>query len=118
MDEYTNERTQMPDELVKAGHGEILCQNEGVQLMPIQDCDSNDLNQNSLRLIQKAVQAYAGEKQLLQRHVLKSISVCECECVYETSQFKFWIVGQDQVVQCPEYPGSSCCCCFCCCSIA
>lgn len=66
VDEYINERTQMPDHLVKSGGGEILCQNEGAQLMPIQDCDSNDLNENSLRLIQKAVQAYAAEKQLLQ----------------------------------------------------
>ena len=100
----------MPDHLVKGGAGEILCQNEGAQLMPIQDCDSNDLNENSLRLIQKAVQAYAAEKQLLQRHVLKSISVTECQVTYETQQFKFWVVGQDQTVHCPEYPSSGCCC--------
>ncbi len=59
----------MPDNLVKSGTGEILCQGEGAQLSPIQDCESNDLNQNSLRLIEKAVHSYAAEKQLLQVNI-------------------------------------------------
>ena len=66
MDEYINERTEMPDELIKEHDGEVLCTSEGAQIIPILDCESDDLNQNSLRLIEKAVQAYAGEKQLLQ----------------------------------------------------
>ena len=109
MDQYINERTELPDELVKDHPGDLLVQMEGAQLMPIQDCESNDLNQNSLRLIQKAAQAYNQENQLLQRHKLRAISVVECTCVYNTEPFRVWIVGQDQYVHCPDFP-SKCSC--------
>ena len=66
VDEYISERTELPDDLVKQYPGDILLSCEGPQLMPIQDCDSNDLNQNSLRLVQNAVQAYSQERQIMQ----------------------------------------------------
>lgn len=109
VDKYVNERTELPDQIVESNAGEILLQCEGRQVVPVQDCESNDLNQNSLRLIQKAAQAYNQENQLLQRHALKAISVVECTIVYETQPYKAWIIGSDKRVHWPNYP-SKCCC--------
>jgi len=46
--------------------GEILQQDEGVQILPISDCSRDEINQNSKRLIQQAAQLYLAERQVLQ----------------------------------------------------
>jgi hypothetical protein len=56
----------LPDEIINQAVGEMLVQNEGVQLSPITDSDNTDINSNSERLIQKSLQAYSQEKRLLQ----------------------------------------------------
>ncbi len=60
------EKTELPDEIIKTVQGEVLKQDEGVQILPINDCSKEEINQNSTRLIQKASQAYSNERQILQ----------------------------------------------------
>lgn len=61
-----SEKTELPDEIIKTVQGEVLKQDEGVQILPIDDCSKEEINQNSARLIQKANQAYSNEKRVLQ----------------------------------------------------
>lgn len=63
VDEYIKEKSELPDELIKTVKGEILFQDEGVQLLPIQDSDNVDIVENTRRLIQKSTQAYSQEKE-------------------------------------------------------
>ena len=65
-EEWLSEKTEMPDELIENAAGEILHQDEGVQILPISDCSKDDINQNSRRLIQQAAQQYLAERQVLQ----------------------------------------------------
>lgn len=60
----------MPDELIKTVKGEILYQDEGVQLLPIEDSDSVDIVENTKRLIQKSIQSYGQERRILQVEIL------------------------------------------------
>lgn len=68
------EKTDLPDELLKNVKGEILHQDEGVQILPIEDSDNTDVIENSRRLIQKANQGYGQEKRILQ--------VCYLDCFH------------------------------------
>ena len=65
----------MPDELIKTAQGEVLKQDEGAQIIEINDCSNDDINQNSKRLIQKTKQEYNNlyERQLFQKHCLTLI---------------------------------------------
>jgi hypothetical protein len=109
IDEFLQERTELPDEIINQAVGEMLVQNEGVQLSPITDSDNTDVNSNSSRLIQKSLQAYSQEKRLLQRHELVCVSCNACEVVYNNEMYKFWVLGNSRTVYCPNYPGNCCC---------
>ncbi len=65
-DPYVQERTELPDELISKVSGEKVFQDEGMQIVPINDSQHQDINDNSYRLIQKAYQAYSQEKRILQ----------------------------------------------------
>ena len=123
-DEYLSEKTEMPDELIKTAQGEVLKQDEGDQIIEINDCSNDDINQNSKRLIEKTKQEFNDgnssnnyERQIFQKHCLTLITCTECEATYQTKEFKFWVLGQSKEIYSPDYPGGGCCGCCCCCTI-
>jgi hypothetical protein len=112
-DEYLSEKTELPDELIKTAQGEVLKQDEGAQINEINDCSHDDINQNSKRLIQKTRQEFNSgnnhKRQLFQKHCLTLITCTECEAIYQTNKFKFWVLGQNKEIYAPDYPGGGCC---------
>ena len=109
VDKYTKEKTELPDHLIATVKGEILMQDEGVQLMPITDSDNSDVVENSSRLIQKSYQSYSSERRILQKHVLNCVTCAECQLAYEGQEYKFWVYGEQKKVHFPNYPGGCCC---------
>lgn len=91
MDKYTKEKTDLPDELIATVKGEDLGTNEGRQVPPMADSDSKDVVDNSIRLIQKANQAYAQERRVMQRHRLTCVTCSECALEHNGQTIKFWV---------------------------
>jgi hypothetical protein len=60
------EKTEFPDKLISTTKGKIFHQDEGVQVLPIEDSDNPGVVENSRRLVQKSLQTYGGEKRILQ----------------------------------------------------
>jgi hypothetical protein len=64
----------LPDEMINQVRGEILVQDQGMQILPIMNSDNYEINENSKRLIQMAIQTYIKEKRVLQvTKIIKSI---------------------------------------------
>jgi len=124
VDEFLSEKTEMDDQIIKTAQGEVLKQDEGDQIIEINDCSNDDINQNSKRLIEKTKQEFNDgnssnnyERQIFQKHCLTLITCTECEATYQTKEFKFWVLGQSKEIYSPDYPGGGCCGCCCCCTI-
>ena len=103
----------MDDQIIKTVQGEIIKQDEGVQILEINDCTRQDINENSKRLIQKMKQKLSNnsfERQIFQKHCLTLVTCTECKANYGAKQFKFWVLGQNKQIYAPDYPGTGCCC--------
>ena len=65
-DYYCKDKSDLPDELLRTVHGEDLCRDEALSLLPILDSDNKDVVENTTRLIQKSAQAYGQEYRVFQ----------------------------------------------------
>ncbi len=66
MDSFQTKAGELPLDLIDNARGELLMQDQGVQILPIIDCDKVEIIDNSRRLIQNSLQAYPVEKRVLQ----------------------------------------------------
>ncbi len=68
MDQFISENAnRLLDEQINSPIiGDTLYQEAGQQLLPIKNCERSEINQNSIKLVEKAVKAYANERQLFQ----------------------------------------------------
>lgn len=104
-EEYIKDKSALPDELLKYVKGETISNDEGLSILPILDSDSDDIVENTKRLIDKANQNYPQEYRIKQRHHLKLVTVAECPISFNGKEYKFWIYGEERKIHFPDFPG-------------
>ncbi len=55
--------------MINQVRGEILVQDQGIQILPVMDSDNFEINDNSKRLIQSSIHTYIKEKRVLQVNI-------------------------------------------------
>ena len=107
-DDYTYERTDLPDELIKGVSGKTVFEQSAPRVGAIVGYKINEINQNSGALVQKHATAFPTERLLYQRQQLRAVPVTQIDGIWNDVKFTFWIYGDEKKVYFPDYPNQCC----------
>uniref|UniRef100_A0A1I8J240 SRCR domain-containing protein n=1 Tax=Macrostomum lignano TaxID=282301 RepID=A0A1I8J240_9PLAT len=107
--DYIEERTDLPDELVRDVTGKVIFEEEGELLTPISNFPISPVNRASKSLIGAHENSLKGQRVLRQRHNLRGIPVTEVHYEHEGRQGVFFVYGFENKLFAQGLPSGSCC---------
>ncbi|KAK3585813.1 hypothetical protein CHS0354_038330 [Potamilus streckersoni] len=110
-DDHILERSDLPDELVRQVGGKLIFEQVLPMVPPIVAYPVKEINDNSIRLVNKHRGAWPNERCLSQRQTLRGVPVTEVNYTWENVNSRFWVYGFERKVYCPDYPQQCCCGC-------
>lgn len=110
-DEYIHETTRLDDKLLLDVDGMNILDESSHRIGPIQNFHISSINENSRQLVHRHATHWPFERILQQRHTLYAIPIYECNYTIEGGATgDFWVYGEEQLVEAPDYPAKFCCC--------
>nr|XP_006825863.1 PREDICTED: protein SSUH2 homolog isoform X2 [Saccoglossus kowalevskii] len=116
-DDHIEGQTALPKKLVYGVAGETLYQSESPMVNPIRMFPVANVNENSMRLVEKHRTQWPTERIIMQKHDLRGVPVSEAGYKWKEKPGKFWVYGNEHKVYFPKYPHNCFCCCYCPCTI-
>ncbi|XP_064632711.1 protein SSUH2 homolog [Lineus longissimus] len=107
-EDFILEETDLPDELVREVSGNSIFEQTLPQVWPITAYPTEEINENSMRLVEKHRSGFGSERQLMQKHEIRAIPVTECDYKWKEEDRRFWVYGLDRMVHAPDYPQQCC----------
>ncbi|XP_022088517.1 protein SSUH2 homolog isoform X2 [Acanthaster planci] len=108
LEDYILERSDMPDELIRNVSGQTVFQQTLPFVWPISQYPVQEVNQNSIRLVDKHRSAWPNALTLQQRQTLRSVPVTEAHYDWKDISTRFWVYGFEHEVHAPDYPHQCC----------
>ncbi|ELU17182.1 hypothetical protein CAPTEDRAFT_73168, partial [Capitella teleta] len=111
VEDYVEEKTALPNELIKSVTGKTVLEEQYPLVWPVTNFPDPAINQASNTIVQKHRTAFASERILHQRQKVRLVPVTEVSSQYKSTDFKFFVYGDESKVYAPEYPQQCCCGC-------
>ncbi|XP_038058586.1 protein SSUH2 homolog [Patiria miniata] len=108
LEDYILERSDMPDELIRNVSGQTIFQQTLPHVWPISQYPIQEVNENSIRLVEKHRTAWPHAMTLQQRQTLRSVPVTEAHYDWKNISTRFWVYGFEHEVHAPDYPHQCC----------
>ncbi|XP_038058274.1 protein SSUH2 homolog isoform X2 [Patiria miniata] len=108
LEDYILERSDMPDELIRSVSGQTIFQQTLPHVWPISQYPVQEVNQNSIRIVEKHRTAWPHAMTLQQRQTLRSVPVTEAHYEWKNVNTRFWVYGFEHEVHAPDYPHQCC----------
>ncbi len=108
LSDYILEHTDMPDELIRNVSGQVVFQQALPFVWPISQFPVQEVNENSIRIVEHHRSAWPNAMLLHQRQTLRSVPVTEAHYDWKDVSTRFWVYGFEHEVHAPDYPHQCC----------
>ncbi|XP_072020919.1 LOW QUALITY PROTEIN: protein SSUH2 homolog [Amphiura filiformis] len=108
LSDYILEGTDMPDELIRDVSGQVIFEQSLPYVWPISHYPVQQINENSIRIVNAHRVAWPNERLLMQRQNLRSVPVSEVAYTWKDVNTRFWVYGFEHEVHAPDYPHQCC----------
>ncbi|CAL1270480.1 unnamed protein product [Larinioides sclopetarius] len=113
MDDHVVEKiSNLDDDKIRNVSGEVVCQEEETNLLPLTHFPDTTVSMASAQLLQNHASSFPEEKVLKQRHKVSIVPVTSIHYKWKNREGLFHIYGFEQRVYAPDYPQTCCCCCI------
>ncbi|XP_033624546.1 protein SSUH2 homolog [Asterias rubens] len=106
--DYILEGTDMPDELIRDVSGKVIFEQALPWVWPISQFPVQEINTNSIRIVDSHRTAWPQARTLKQRQTLRSVPVTEAHYTWKDVSTRFWVYGFEHEVHAPDYPHQCC----------
>jgi len=94
--------------LVKAAQGMEIFRESEERVGAIKTHPERKLCVESQRMIKYDAGRFVNARILMQRQILRVVPVSECHWTYKNKSGRFWVYGNENKVECKDYPQTCC----------
>ncbi|PAA47526.1 hypothetical protein BOX15_Mlig027292g2 [Macrostomum lignano] len=106
--DFIEEKTDMPDELVRNVTGKVIFEEEAESVSPITNFPYRAVNEASRKLISAHDKNFSGQRVIRQRHQLRGVPVTECHYEHDSRLGAFFVYGFENMLYIENPPSGGC----------